>query len=89
MSISSGESPSKRMTSTSAATSSTAAVAGDSPSGATGSDLTDGASTSQDNRFSEFRKVCQHLENESSYNAKTKVVANFIKRGSSGGIYMY
>ena len=89
--MSSGESPSKRMTSTSAATSSTAAVAGDSPSGATGSDLTDhdGASTSQDNRFSEFRKVCQHLESESSYNAKTKVVANFIKRGSSGGILVY
>jgi DNA ligase-3 len=48
---------------------------------------TAGASdTSPDNRFSEFRRVCGMLEVEPSYNAKTKIVADFIKNGSTGGI---
>ena len=40
---------------------------------------------SPDNLFSEFRKLCQQLEVEPGYNAKTKIVADFIKHGSSGG----
>ena len=41
--------------------------------------------TSPDNQFSEFRRVCGLLEVEPSYNAKTKIVADFIKHGSTGG----
>ena len=54
--------------------------------GATGSDLPDAPSASPDNLFSEFCRVCQLLEGEPSYNAKTKIVADFIKQGSSGGV---
>ena len=51
-------------------------------SGATGtSDVTDGLSTSHDDLFSEFCGLCQQLEVEPSYNAKTKIVADFIKNG--------
>ena len=55
-------------------------------SSATGSDSTDAPLTSPDDLFSEFRHVCHLLEREPSYNAKTKIVADFIKQGSSGGI---
>lgn len=59
-------------------------------SGATGTlDVTDASSTSPDDLFSEFRRLCQQLEGEPSYNAKTKIVADFIKNGSGGGRYMY
>ena len=45
---------------------------------------TDGPS-SQDDLFRQFRHICAQLEKEPSYNAKTKIVSNFIKFGSSGG----
>ena len=74
-----GSSPTKKMMSSSA-------VAPTSSSGATGSDITD---SSPDNLFSEFRRLCQQLEAEPSYNAKTKIVADFIKHGSSVGRDIY
>ena len=40
---------------------------------------------SEDNLFSQFCRLCKQLEKEPSYNAKTKVVADFVKHGSSGG----
>ena len=40
---------------------------------------------SPDNLFSEFRRLCGQLEVEPSYNAKTKIVADFIKHGITGG----
>ena len=45
---------------------------------------TDGPS-SRDDLFRQFRHICAQLEKEPSYNAKTKIVSNFIKFGSSGG----
>ena len=59
-------------------------------SGATPSNDTEAAGsgdTSPDNLFSEFYRLCQLLEAEPSYNAKTKIVADFIKHGSSGGMH--
>ena len=49
-------------------------------------DWSDQVSSSVDNRFSEFQKLCQRLEKEPSYNAKTQLVADFIQKGSSGGV---
>ena len=83
----SGGSPSKRAMSSSATMPSPLSMATKAEdSSTTGSDSTDAPSTSPDNLFSEFRRVCQLLEREPSYNAKTKIVADFIKQGSSGGI---
>ena len=41
--------------------------------------------SNKDNLFSQFRKLCAKLEKEPGYNAKTKIVSNFIKFGSTGG----
>ena len=49
-------------------------------------DSAEPSDSSPDDLFSEFRKLCQQLEVEPSYNAKTKIVSNFIKHGSSGGV---
>ena len=40
---------------------------------------------SQDDAFREFRKICLKLAEEPSYNAKSKVLADFFSNGSSGG----
>ncbi|XP_064384237.1 DNA ligase 3-like isoform X2 [Halichondria panicea] len=42
--------------------------------------------SNQDNLFSEFRALCGRLEKEPKYNGKTKLVSDFIKRGSSGDV---
>ena len=65
-----GASPMKSLTTAAASSSSSTA--------------TDGPS-SQDDLFRQFRHICAKLEKEPSYNAKTKIVSNFIKFGSSGG----
>ena len=75
-----GASP-KKMMSSSAAAVSTGDDSTDSGAGAGSSD----GDTSPDNLFSEFRRLCGMLEVEPSYNAKTKIVADFIKHGSTGG----
>lgn len=41
--------------------------------------------SNKDNLFYQFRHLCRQLEKEPGYNAKTKIVSNFIKFGSSGG----
>ena len=38
-----------------------------------------------DNLFQQFCELCHCIEKEPSYNAKTKLVANYIKHGASGG----
>ena len=60
--------------------SSAAAIGGD---GSSSSDVDE--ATSDDNRFSEFCRLCKKLEGEPSYNAKTKLISTFLKNGSSGG----
>lgn len=40
---------------------------------------------SKDNSFREFRGICIKLAEEPSYNAKSKILANFFEGGSSGG----
>ena len=47
--------------------------------------MTSSSSSTKDDLFSQFRRLCESLEREPSYNAKTKLVGNFIKHGSSGG----
>ena len=42
---------------------------------------------SKDNSFREFRRICVKLAEEPSYNAKSKILSDFFKRGSSGGMY--
>ena len=37
-----------------------------------------------DNSFRQFCQLCHDIEKEPSYNAKTKLVANYIKHGNSG-----
>ena len=59
-------------------------VAGPSTSG-TGSDITG----HRDDSFREFRRLCAEIAEESSYLAKTKLVHDFINKGSSGGIYNF
>ena len=49
-----------------------------------GSASTSGLSN-RDNSFRQFRRLCEDLETEPSYNAKTKLVANYLKFGNSGG----
>ncbi|XP_074625585.1 DNA ligase 3-like isoform X2 [Acropora palmata] len=39
---------------------------------------------SQDDAFREFRKICLKLAEEPSYNAKSKILADFFSKGSSG-----
>ena len=41
--------------------------------------------SNEDNSFRQFRKLCEDIEREPSYNAKTKLVADFLKYGTSGG----
>ena len=41
--------------------------------------------SNRDNSFRQFRRLCEDLETEPSYNAKTKLVANYLKYGNSGG----
>ena len=40
--------------------------------------------SSQDNSFRQFRRLCEDLEKEPSYNSKTKLVATYLKHGNSG-----
>jgi len=40
--------------------------------------------SSRDNSFRQFRRLCEDIEKEPSYNAKTKLVANYLKYGNSG-----
>ena len=47
---------------------------------ATASNISD-----RDNSFRQFRRLCEDIENEASYNAKTKLVATYLKHGNSGG----
>ena len=51
--------------------------------GATSSS-SNGDISSRDNSFRQFRRLCEDLENEPSYNAKTKLVATYLKHGNSG-----
>ncbi|KAJ7388204.1 DNA ligase 3 [Desmophyllum pertusum] len=39
---------------------------------------------SKDNAFREFRRICARLAEEPSYNAKSKILADFFDKGSSG-----
>jgi len=41
--------------------------------------------SSQDNSFREFRRICIKLAEEPSYNAKSKILAEFFTKGTSGG----
>ena len=45
--------------------------------------------SNKDNSFRQFRKLCEDIEREPSYNAKTKLVADFLKHGTSGGVLTY
>lgn len=45
--------------------------------------------SSRDNSFRQFRRLCEDIEKEPSYNAKTKLVANYLKYGNSGGMSMF
>lgn len=40
--------------------------------------------SSRDNSFRQFRRLCEDLEKEPSYNSKTKLVSNYLKHGNSG-----
>lgn len=35
--------------------------------------------------FREFRKLCAMVAEKSSYNAKTEIIKDFLKKGSAGG----
>lgn len=44
----------------------------------------------RDDSFREFRRLCAEIAEENSYLAKTKLVHDFINKGSSGGkIHLY
>lgn len=45
--------------------------------------------SSRDNSFRQFRRLCEDIEKEPSYNAKTKLVANYLKYGNSGGMSVF
>ncbi|XP_033641965.1 DNA ligase 3-like [Asterias rubens] len=47
-------------------------------------DLTDTDTSHPDNSFREFRKLCARISDQSAYLSKTREVATFIKKGSSG-----
>ena len=53
------------------------------PVAAGGTDL-----SNRDNSFRQFRRLCEDLEKEPSYNAKTNLVAMYLKYGNSGGKLM-
>lgn len=40
--------------------------------------------SSRDNSFCQFRRLCEDLEKEPSYNSKTKLIATYLKYGNSG-----
>lgn len=44
-----------------------------------------GDENSKDNTFREFRRICINLAEEPSYNNKSKILADFFEKGSSGG----
>ena len=62
--------------------------AGSSGGGSRGSSPIRGVSNedSKDNSFREFRAICIKLAEEPSYNAKSKILADFFEKGRSGGI---
>ena len=39
----------------------------------------------RDNSFKQFRRLCEDIEKEPSYNAKTKLVSTYLKYGNNGG----
>lgn len=43
---------------------------------------------SKDDTFREFRRLCTMLAGEPSYNAKTKIIADVINTGASGGKHL-
>lgn len=45
----------------------------------------DGGPSEPDNSFYQFCQLCQRLEKEPSYNAKTKLISDYIKFGTSKG----
>ena len=45
-----------------------------------------GGASDPDNSFNQFYQLCQRLEKEPGYNAKTKIISDYIKFGTSGGI---
>ena len=76
---------------TSAASKSTSAdvkkAAGSSDGGHSSSPVKgDSDQDSKDNSFREFRRICVKLAEEPSYNAKSKILSDFFKKGSSGGM---
>ena len=40
----------------------------------------------RDNSFREFRKLCANIAEENSHTGKTAIVANYLRKGASGGI---
>lgn len=42
-----------------------------------------------DNSFREYRKLCARIADVSSYLAKTREVADFLKKGSDGSMLMF
>ena len=38
----------------------------------------------RDNSFRQFRRLCEDLEKEPSYNSKTKLVSNYLQYGNTG-----
>lgn len=44
--------------------------------------------TSKDDTFREFRRLCTLLASEPSYNAKTKIISDFVKKGTSQGTHV-
>lgn len=76
---------------TSAASKSTSAevkkAAGSSDGGHSSSPVKGGSDQdTKDNSFREFRRICVKLAEEPSYNAKSKILSDFFKKGSSGGM---
>ena len=65
-------------------------AAGSSDGGHSSSPIKGGSDeNSKDNSFREFRRICGKLAEEPSYNAKSKILSDFFKKGTSGGMYMY
>lgn len=61
-----------------------AAASGEGGSGSSGAKIVSCDDSTQDNSFRDFRKICLKLAEEPSYNAKTKIMADFFSKGSSG-----
>lgn len=49
----------------------------------------DPSTVNHDNSFRQFRRLCDDLEKEPSYNSKTKLISNYLKHGTSGGIAVH